>query len=169
MWSMDLSFGEMLKRSRPGDTPSGSNSADDSTARRVRVRRSTPCMWRGPHRSEGRVIGGGVAGMTTAYRLMQQGHEVALFEASPTSAVLCAPSRSAALGSRPTITTSSRTDTTIIKLIDELGLGDRMQWIDSKVGWFDNGKIYRSSRRSISLRFAPLPLIDRVQARPHGG
>ncbi len=29
------------------------------------------------------VIGGGVAGMTTSYRLMQQGHEVALYGASP--------------------------------------------------------------------------------------
>ena len=29
------------------------------------------------------IVGGGVAGMTTAYRLMQDGHEVSLYEASP--------------------------------------------------------------------------------------
>ena len=34
------------------------------------------------------------------------------------------------------------TDTTIIALIEELGLGDRLVWKDSKVGFFRTGKIW---------------------------
>ena len=33
-------------------------------------------------------------------------------------------------------------DTNIVAQMQELGLGDRVQWIPSKTGWFDQGKIW---------------------------
>ncbi len=38
-----------------------------------------------------------------------------------------------------------------------------MRWIDSKVGWFDNGKIYNFVTPLDLARFSPLRLIDRVK------
>ena len=55
------------------------------------------------------------------------------------------------------------TDTTIIAMIDELGLGDRLVWKDSKVGFFRDGKIWPFVTPMDLLNFKPLPLIDRVR------
>ena len=55
------------------------------------------------------------------------------------------------------------TDTTIVSLIEELGLGDRLVWKDSKVGFFNGGKIWPFVTPLDLLRFKPLPLIDRVR------
>jgi protoporphyrinogen oxidase len=55
------------------------------------------------------------------------------------------------------------TDTTIIALIEELGLGDRLIWIDSKVGFFYDGQIWPFVTPMDLLKFKPLPMIDRVR------
>jgi len=109
------------------------------------------------------VIGGGVAGMSSAYRLMQQGHQVSLYEASPFLGGLV---RTFDIGGNRLEAYYHhlfRTDTTIINLIEELGLGDRLKWIESKVGWYEDGKIYPFVTPIDLLRFKPLPLIDRVK------
>ncbi|HEY8173697.1 MAG TPA: FAD-dependent oxidoreductase, partial [Dehalococcoidia bacterium] len=109
------------------------------------------------------VIGGGVAGMTSAYRLMQQGHDVALYEASPYLGGLV---RTFEVGGNRLeayyhhIFTS---DTTIIRLIEELGLGNELEWIESKVGWYAEGKIYNFVSPLDLLRFGPVPLLDRIR------
>jgi protoporphyrinogen oxidase len=109
------------------------------------------------------IIGGGVAGMTSAYRLMQQGHQVELYEASPFLGGLV---RTFEVGGSKLeayyhhIFTS---DTTIIRLINELGVGDKLNWIESKVGWFAGGKIYNFVTPLDLLKFGPVPPLDRVR------
>ena len=109
------------------------------------------------------VIGGGVAGMTSAYRLMQRGHDVTLFEASPFLGGLVRTFDVGGNRLEAYYHHIFRTDTTIIDLIEELGLGDRLKWIESKVGWYENGKIYPFVTPVDLLKFGPLPLIDRVK------
>ncbi|MHB8684910.1 MAG: NAD(P)/FAD-dependent oxidoreductase [Dehalococcoidia bacterium] len=109
------------------------------------------------------VIGGGVAGMTTSYRLMQQGHDVALYEASPYLGGLVRTFEVGGTRLEAFYHHLFSTDTTILRLIDELGLGDRMRWIDSKVGWFTRGKIYPFVTPLDLARFSPLPIIDRIK------
>jgi protoporphyrinogen oxidase len=55
------------------------------------------------------------------------------------------------------------TDTTIIAMIEELGLGDRLVWRESKVGFFRDGQIWPFTTPTDLLKFKPLPLIDRVR------
>lgn len=109
------------------------------------------------------VVGGGVAGMTTAYRLMQGGHQVALFEASDQLGGLVRTFEVGGTRLESYYHHLFSTDTTIIALIEELGLGDRLKWIESKVGWFDGGKIYPFVTPLDLARFSPLPLVDRVR------
>ncbi len=109
------------------------------------------------------VIGGGVAGMTTSYRLMQQGHDVALFEASPYLGGLVRTFDVGGSRLEAFYHHLFSTDTTVLALIEELGFGDRMRWIDSKVGWFTDGTIYPFVTPLDLARFSPLPLIDRVK------
>jgi protoporphyrinogen oxidase len=109
------------------------------------------------------VVGGGVAGMTSAYRLMQQGHDVSLFESSPFLGGLV---RTFDVGGNRLEAYYHHlfsTDTTIIALIQELGLGDELNWIESKVGWYEDGKIYPFVTPIDLLRFGPLPFIDRIK------
>jgi protoporphyrinogen oxidase len=55
------------------------------------------------------------------------------------------------------------TDTTIVRLIEELGLGEQLTWRDSKVGFFRDGKIYNFVTPADLLRYTPAPLLDRVR------
>ena len=109
------------------------------------------------------VIGGGVAGMMTSYRLMQQGHEVELYEASPYLGGLVRTFEVGGTRLEAFYHHLFSTDTTILALIEELGFGERMRWIDSKVGWFTNGKIYNFVTPLDLARFSPLSPLDRVK------
>ena len=109
------------------------------------------------------VVGGGVAGLSAAYRLLQGGHEVALYEAG---AELGGLVRTFEAGGEPLECFYHHiftTDTTIIALIEELGLEDRLVWRESKVGFFRDGKIWPFVTPRDLLNFKPLPLIDRVR------
>ncbi len=110
------------------------------------------------------VVGGGVAGMTTAYRLMQGGHQVELFEAGPELGGLVRTFEVGGSRLEAYYHHLFSTDTTIIDLINELGLGDQLKWIESKVGWFDNGKIYNFTTPTDLAFFGPLPPLDRIRA-----
>jgi len=109
------------------------------------------------------IVGGGVAGLTAAYRLLQQGHEAHVYEAAPGWGGLV---RNFQVGGEPLECFYHHifsTDTTIIALIQELGLGDRLTWRDSKVGVFVNGRIYNFVTPLDLLRFTPLGLRDRLR------
>ena len=117
------------------------------------------------------IVGGGVAGLSAAYRFLRAGHEVALFEAEPQLGGLVRsfdPSTAlgAGLGGDPLECFYHHlftTDTTIVSLINELGLSDRLVWRDSKVGFYHDGRVWPFVTPLDLLRFQPLPLIDRVR------
>lgn len=109
------------------------------------------------------IIGGGVAGLTAAYRLLQKGHRVQVYEAGPQLGGLV---RTFAIGDEPIECFYHHlftTDTACVRLIEELGLGDRMTWRPSSVGIFYNGRIYPFVTPMDLLRFKPVGLIDRVR------
>ena len=109
------------------------------------------------------VIGGGVAGMAAAYRLIQGGHRVALYEASPFLGGLVRTFEVGGGRLESFYHHLFSTDTTIIRLIEELGLGDQLSWRNSKVGFYHGGRLYDFVTPLDLLRFRPMPLIDRVR------
>ena len=109
------------------------------------------------------IIGGGVAGMAAAFRLVKDGHRVALYEASPYMGGLV---RTFEVGGERLESFYHHifsTDTTVVRLIEELGLGDRLTWRESQVGFYHGGKLYDFVTPLDLLRFTPVPLIDRVR------
>ena len=72
------------------------------------------------------VVGGGVAGLTAAYRLLQGGHEVALFEAGPELGGLVRTFDTPGDPLECFYHHLFTTDTTIVRLVEELGLADRL-------------------------------------------
>ncbi len=109
------------------------------------------------------IVGGGIAGLTAAYELGKAGHKVVLFERE---AELGGQVRTFTLGGERLecfyhhIFTS---DTDAVKLIDELGLGSKMLWIDSKVALYRDGVAYPWVTPLDLLKFKPLPIVDRVR------
>ena len=109
------------------------------------------------------IIGGGVAGLTAAYRLLQKGYRVRLFEASPSMGGLV---RTFKIGGEPIECFYHHvftTDTATVRLIQELDLGQRLTWRPSTVGIFYDGRIYPFVTPMDLLRFTPVGLIDRVR------
>ncbi len=110
------------------------------------------------------ILGGGVAGLTAAYELAKNGHDVAVLE------------KEAELGGQAATFPIEGTrlekfyhhlftsDRHILGVINELGLSPRMRWIDSQVGLFHSGKVYDFVTPLDLLRFTPLSLPNRLWA-----
>ena len=109
------------------------------------------------------IIGAGVAGLAAAYDLAKRGHEVAIYEAGDRAGGQVRTFEVG--GGRVEIFYHHlfRSDTDIVALIDELGLGDDLAWIDSNVGLHARGKNYPFVGPLDLLRFDRVSLITRVR------
>lgn len=109
------------------------------------------------------IIGAGAAGLAAAYELGKRGHRVAVFERAPflggQASTFDVGGARLERGYHHLFTS----DTDIVDLIHEIGLGDRMRWIESRVGTFYGGRIYNFVTPLDLLKFRPLPLVDRVR------
>ncbi|MEK7681458.1 MAG: FAD-dependent oxidoreductase [Chloroflexota bacterium] len=109
------------------------------------------------------VIGGGVLGMAAAYELLKRGQQVALYERAP---VLGGQVRTFDVGGGRLecfyhhLFTS---DVDMIDLIHDLGLGDNLTWIPSRMGFFHGGRIHNFVTPMDLLRFSPISIVDRVR------
>ncbi|MFQ5473815.1 MAG: FAD-dependent oxidoreductase, partial [Dehalococcoidia bacterium] len=109
------------------------------------------------------IIGGGVTGLTAAYRLLQGGNAVRVFEASKTLGGLV---RTFEVGGEPIecfYHHMFKSDAAAIRLFDELDVADRVSWHSSQVGVFHGGRIYPFTTPLDLLRFSPLGPLDRVR------
>lgn len=109
------------------------------------------------------IIGGGIMGMTLALRLSQKGYKVTIFES----------------GNRPGGLTSSweidgltwdcfyhvilMSDLNTRNIINEIGLENELQWVETKSGFYSQGKLYSMSNLFEFLTFPPINLIDKLR------
>jgi len=110
------------------------------------------------------VVGGGVAGATTALRLAQRGHDVVLTERSERLGGLVV---SFEVGSTPLECFYHHVfphESHIIALVDELGLSAKLDWRPSSVGVLTPGHLWPFTTPGDLLRFGPLSPLDRVRA-----
>jgi protoporphyrinogen oxidase len=109
------------------------------------------------------IIGGGYAGLTAAHELQKRGYAVTVLEKYGQwggQAATCP-----LLGTRIEYFYHHLfgSDTYILGLMDELGIGGQLRWIESKVGWFANGRIYDLVTPLDLLRFTPVSLLNRIK------
>jgi protoporphyrinogen oxidase len=109
------------------------------------------------------VIGGGYTGLAAALRLAQQGHQVAVFEASENVGGLTSDFSIAGKSLEKAYHHIFRTDTSVISLANELGIGSTLQWHVSKTAIFYNGAMHPFAGALDLLRFSPLPFFDRLR------
>ncbi len=109
------------------------------------------------------VIGGGIAGLTTAYRLAQAGHKVTLWDPAPRLGGQAAAFEVPGGHLEYFYHHLFMSDTAIVDLINELGISDSLVWLSSKNGMFAGGNIYSLSGATDLLKLPIIPFIDRIR------
>jgi protoporphyrinogen oxidase len=111
------------------------------------------------------VIGAGVTGLVAAYRLAGRGHECDVYERWPGLG-----GQVATLEVGPGADRLERyyhhlftSDTDIVDLYGELGMGEEMEWRPSSVGVFTGGRIHPFTTPLDLLRFRPISLRSRLR------
>lgn len=108
------------------------------------------------------IVGGGIAGLTTAYRLVKQGHDVEIFEAADHVGGLASGFKVAGASLEKYYHHLFTSDICIRGLVDELGIRSKLNWYPSQMGAAYKGKLYKFGTPQQILQFSPLPFWERV-------
>ncbi len=101
--------------------------------------------------------------MTLAYRLARQGKEVTLYEGADRLGGLASPwSLGDVVWDRHYHVTLA-SDTYLRSLLAELGLEKDMQWVETRTGFYADGKLYSISNTLEFLRSPLLPILDKLR------
>ena len=109
------------------------------------------------------IIGGGATGLAAAYELVKKGHQAHIFERAPFLGGQASTFEVGGGRLEKGYHHLFMSDTHIVDLIHELGLGHKLAWIESKVGFFYGGRIWKFASPTDLLKFSALSLADRIR------
>jgi protoporphyrinogen oxidase len=109
------------------------------------------------------VIGGGIAGLASAYFLLQQGYAPVLFEASDHLGGLARSFEYHGQHLDCFYHVILDSDDDLCGLIRDLGLADRLIWRETGMGFHVGGRLYGFNTPLDVLRFGALSLPDRLR------
>ena len=109
------------------------------------------------------IVGGGMLGMTLAHRLARAGRDVTLLEAaSELGGLASAWSLGDVVWDRHYHVTLM-SDSFLRGLLRELGLEQDMRWVQTRTGFYSDGRLHSMSNLLEFLRFPPLNLVDKLR------
>jgi protoporphyrinogen oxidase len=109
------------------------------------------------------IIGGGILGMGLSLELSKRGYRVSLFEAADSLGGLASPWQIENITWDKFYHVILMSDAFTLKMLGEIGLNDKMNWVKTKTGFYTDGKLYSMSNSFEFLRFPPLGLIDKFR------
>jgi len=110
------------------------------------------------------IIGGGVIGLSLAYYLTKNGDSVTIIEKSNEVGGLASGFKIEGQSLEKFYHHLFRSDKDIQELFNELGIGTKLKWIRSEMGFFDGGNLYDFSTSFDLVKFPPVPFLDRIRA-----
>ncbi|HYO24444.1 MAG TPA: NAD(P)/FAD-dependent oxidoreductase [Lacipirellulaceae bacterium] len=118
--------------------------------------RSTPSLAWG-------VVGGGMLGLTLAHRLAQAGQRVTVLEAGPEIGGLAGAWTLGDVTWDKHYHVTLLSDSSLRELLDDLGLEQLMRWVETRTGFYTDGRLHSMSNTVEFLRFPPLGLLDKLR------
>jgi protoporphyrinogen oxidase len=109
------------------------------------------------------VVGGGILGLTLAFRLGRAGHSVDLFEGeNRIGGLACSHDYGPFVWDRFYHCILAQ-DTSLIRLLDELGIAGDLRWKNTGTGYFAAGQFHSMSSNRDFLRFPLLSLTQKAR------
>jgi len=109
------------------------------------------------------VIGAGAMGLSAAYKLAKEGHDVTIFERASEIGGLAGSLEVQGAKLERFYHHSFATDRALQGLAAELGLGDKLYYKGLTTGIFYKGKQYNFGTPLEMMMFPPVPLLDRIK------
>jgi protoporphyrinogen oxidase len=109
------------------------------------------------------IVGGGLLGMTLAYRLAQHGKQVTLFEAGDRLGGLASPWELGNVVWDRHYHVTLLSDSYLRDLLKQLELEQDMKWVETRTGFYTDGQLYSLSNTLEFLKFPPLGLLDKLR------
>ncbi len=109
------------------------------------------------------VVGAGAMGLAAAYHAAKAGHSVEVLEAGPEPGGMAAHFNFDGLSIERFYHFVCKADAPTFALLDELGLGDRMRWRKTSMGYFIDGKLQAWGDPVALLKFPAVSLLARLR------
>ena len=109
------------------------------------------------------IIGSGFLGLTLALRLAESGAKVAVYESAPEIGGLASAWQIGDVVWDKHYHVTLLSDSLTRKVVEEIGLGDEFEWVETKTGFYTDGQLVSMSNTLEFLQFPPLGLISKFR------
>ena len=109
------------------------------------------------------IIGSGFLGLTLALRLAEMGAKVTVYESAPEIGGLAGAWQIGDVVWDKYYHVTLLSDSFTRKIVEEIGLGDEFEWVETKTGFYTDGKLVSMSNTLEFLQFPPLGLISKFR------
>jgi protoporphyrinogen oxidase len=109
------------------------------------------------------VIGAGAMGLAAAYHAQKAGHRVVVYEADTVAGGMAAHFDFGGLSLERYYHFVCKADRPTFELLDELGIGDRMRWVATRMGVYTGGRVHAWGDPLALLRFPGLSPVEKAR------
>jgi len=113
------------------------------------------------------VLGAGPMGLAVAYQLAMDGYQPVIFEADDRVGGMTATFDFGGLSIERYYHFHCTSDTAFLQMLDELGLAEKMRWVETKMGYFYQGRLQPWGNPVALLRFKGLGWIAKFRYGLH--
>ncbi|MFT5445006.1 MAG: protoporphyrinogen oxidase [Gammaproteobacteria bacterium] len=113
------------------------------------------------------VLGGGPMGLAVAYQLARDGHRPVLFEAGDRVGGMTAMFDFNGIDIERYYHFHCISDSAFLQILEELGIAEKMHWVETKMGYFYQGALYPWGNPIALLKFPGLSLLAKFRYGLH--
>jgi protoporphyrinogen oxidase len=113
------------------------------------------------------VLGAGPMGLAAAYELLKRGWKVDIYERDDRIGGMTASTDLDGLKIERFYHFICAPDTPLFEYLREFGIADRLRWVDTKMGFYFNGKLYDWGNPLALLKFPGLDLLTKIRYGAH--